>query len=143
MSAGAEKGENHVITAEDVQNAIGQTTTHAAVVALLAKLGPGTKKKEDGELTHRHKNDGMILVEDQGRVARIFLKAKGGGLKQYSGEMPRGLKFGQTQAEVEELLGEPTKRVGTFIFEYDQGLWTLNLDFDDDKKLQRVALLAR
>jgi len=39
-------------------------------------------------------------------------------------------------------LGEPTKAVGSIADEYDQGLWTFRLDYDDAGLVERVSVKA-
>jgi hypothetical protein len=135
------KGKS-VITVDDLTNAIGKPMQDPAVQALLGKLGPGTRKKDDLGIYYRHKTTGTILVENEGRLATIFLNPKGRGLSQYPGEIPFGARFGQAKSEVREMLGEPTKAVGSIADEYDQGLWTFRVDYDDAAKVEGVSVKA-
>jgi hypothetical protein len=131
-----------VITVDDLTNAIGKLMPDPAVQGLLGKLGPGTRQKDDLGIFYRHKTVGIILLENEGRLATIFLKPKGKGFKQYEGEIPFKARFGQPKAEVRELLGEPTKAVGSIADEYDQGLWTFRLDYDGAGLVERVSVKA-
>jgi hypothetical protein len=116
-----------MVTIEELTNAIGKPMNDAAVETLVSKLGPGTRKKGDLGVYHRYKTS---------------LEPKGGGLKQYAGEIPFGVRLGQPREEIRAALGEPTKAVATIADEYDQGLWTFRVDYDDAGVVERIILKA-
>lgn len=120
-----------MVTADELTSAIGKPMQSAEVQSLIRKLGPGTRKKGDLGIYYRHKASGVILVENEARLAEIRLQPKGGGMTQYGGEIPFSAKFGQSRDEIRTALGEPTKAVATIADEYDQGLWTLRLNYEE------------
>jgi len=131
-----------MVTVDDLTSAIGKPMDDAAVRALLEKLGPGTRSKDDIGIFYRHKTAGTILVENQGRLATVFLKPKGKGFKAYEGEIPFGIRFGQTKEDVRAALGEPTQEIGTFTDEYDQGMWTFKVNYTEAGVVERITLKA-
>lgn len=120
-----------MVTVDDLKAAIGKPMQSAEVKSLIDKLGPGTRKKDDLGIYYRYKTSGVILVEKAARLARIQLEPKGGGLKEYAGEIPFGVRRGQSKDDIRAMLGEPTKVVATIADEYDQGLWTFRLGYEE------------
>jgi hypothetical protein len=120
-----------MVTVEDLKAAIGKPMQSPEVQSLIDKLGPSTRKKGDLGIYHRYKTSGVTLVEKTARLAKIQLEAKGGGMKEYAGEVPFGVRRGQPKDDIRALLGEPTKVVATIADEYDQGLWTFVVGYDD------------
>jgi hypothetical protein len=131
-----------MVTVDELTNAIGKPMQSAEVQALISKLGPGTRKKGDLGIYYRHKTSGVILVENEARLAEIRLQPKGGGMTQYAGEVPLGVRLGQTRDEIRAALGEPTKAVATIADEYDQGLWTVRLNYEEGV-VESVTLKAQ
>jgi|SRR6478609_3947182 len=120
-----------MVSVDDLKAAVGKPMQSAEVQSLIEKLGPGTRKKGDLGIYHRYKTTGVTLVEKTARLAKIVLQPKGGGMKEYAGEIPFGIRLGQAKDDVRGTLGEPTKVVATVADEYDQGLWTLQIGYDE------------
>jgi hypothetical protein len=131
-----------MVTVDDLKAAIGKPMQSAEVQSLINKLGPGTRKKDDLGIYYRYKTSGVILVENESRLAEIYLEPKGRGMSQYEGEIPFGVRFGQSREEIRALLGEPTKAVATIADEFDQGLWTFRVDYTDVGSVESITLKA-
>jgi hypothetical protein len=69
---------------------------------------------------HSSRDGGISLRFDTKDVlTTIFLYAEGAEqFKQYSGELPNGLTFALTRAEIEKKLGKPDKSGGAGVIEY-------------------------
>lgn len=67
-----------MVKVDDLTNAIGKPMDSAEVQALIKKLGPGTRKKDDLGIYFRHKTTGTVLLENESRLAEIYLEPKAG-----------------------------------------------------------------
>ena len=89
--------------------------------------------------------DGLLIKGTaDGDIIAIFLMSEGkNGYSEYSGEMPRGLDFESTRADVLKLLGPPAftqapKRIGQLqtgeLMRFDQPSHSLHIQFRADGK---------
>lgn len=84
-------------------------------MAALRKMLKGEPKASSysGRYYHEWKGEGLSICFEKEVVTAVFLYAdKADGFKAYRGEMPLGLHFTDTRADVEKKLGAPGKTGG-------------------------------
>ena len=103
---------------------LGKDRTSPEIECLFKDLGEkpmvdDESKYEKGGYYYSWKPKGVSLRFVSGKLATIFLYAEAAaGFKQYEGELPAKLSFGDTRAEVEEKLGKPEMSGGQGVIPY-------------------------
>lgn len=131
--------------ANELTQLIGQRFKDQTVQDVLAKVpGRSKREKDDDDIYHTYRDGGLELVEaaSSGRIAGLFLHAKGRSYKEYPGELPESLNFGMSRQEIRVVLGEPDKENGTREDQWDRGLYRLGVKYSAQGKIEFIYFSA-
>lgn len=139
-------------TAAQLRALVGQPLSSRAARALLAPIAAARTVSTFPDATyHSYKPHGLSLLLDGDRIKTIFVYAEGAdGFTAYPGELPSGLTWTQTRADVEARLGPPRESGGDgvipFWAEYGDGslsvTYTLLSTTERANRLHHLALGA-
>lgn len=127
----------------DLTSVLGQDVKSAAVTNAIKKYGMDkTQRSPPSGCYYISRKAGVTLFADEGKVVDIQINVQPSKPNSaFSGELPRGLKAGMTQAQVHKLLGKPTEKneIQSHYRELDDGT-KMVLEFDGESKLKYMSI---